>query len=1133
MNTKSALSQVDVLTQHNDLNRTGWNAQETKLNTKNVKAGPFALLFNYPVDDQIYAQPLIVSQVNIPGVGLRDVLFVATVNNTVYALDADSLRTSPFWKVNLSPTGTRPPKNTDMSGACSGNYKDFSGNIGIVGTPVINKATGTIYLVSRSLTTTGAIYKQYLHALDITTGAEKAGSPVVITATANGHGDGNVGGVITFNSQKQNQRPGLLLLNGIVYIGFSSHCDWGPYHGWLLGYDATTLQQKVVYIDTPEGMEGGLWMSGAAPSADAAGNIYLSTGNGTVGVGSNQSDLTNRGESLLKLTPSGSTLTVADFFTPSNYLALEQSDLDFGVTQTLLVPGTNLIMTGCKDGHLYLADRTNMGGYNAAANQNLQMINLGAGAHLRSSFGYYKGSAREFVYSWSENTSLKSYPVIRTNSLGNLDAVNIVSSGLQGPTGNSGAMMAVSSNGAVDSTAILWASHPLGCDANQSVCPAILRAVNANDVTKELWNSNLNPSDKIPTYAKFVCPTIANGRVYIATFSNQLMVYGLTNNGADTCNSPNVALNKTATASIAQASAANAFDGNLNTSWSTTSTATQTIYIDLGARYDLCRIVLHWGAAYGKDYNLQVSDDPATWTNTIQAITGNSSLDNTLNVHASGRYVRMQGITAGTASGYAIKEMEVYGTPTVSCFPPAGLSVSNLTQTGATISWPSVSGATGYSIQYKTVSDASWTTIISTGNSATLPALSCGTDYLYQVATSCSAGLQSAYSSSSSFTTSDCTVPCGPLPTRWTTSDIGNIGIAGSACYSVPTFTLQGSGADIGGNTDAFRFAYITLVGDDAIDARIISQDNSDPSNKVGIMIRETTAPDSRNAFIALTNGLGATFQYRNVTSGSTTSNFINTLSSPAAPYKIRLVKAGSVYSGFISPDDNSNIWTPVGSPVDLGFGAGTNATYAGFAITSHNNTLKSTATADNFGQSTVLPVKLISFTGRNINDQYVALQWATATEQNNDHFEVERKNPDGLYYRTIAEVKGAGNSEVPQQYTAEDHNPNPGLNFYRLKQVDLDGRFAYSPVILIRYDKQPAPLLFPNPASTSFNVVAGLQPVKEVSVFDVSGRNVLRMLNGSGTSSVVVSCDKLTAGIYIVQIKTATQVYVQKLLKQ
>ncbi len=343
----NSIAQKSVLTQHNDLNRSGWNDKETILKKSNVTPNTFGKLFTRAVDDQVYAQPLVKLQINMPGKGLKNVVYVATVNNSVYAFDADSANESTaFWQVNLTVSGTRPVNKGDMTGACGGFYNDFSGNMGIVGTPVIDTTTNTLYVVARSLKTSTNTYYQYLHALDITTGAEKVNSPVLITATVNGTGDGSVRGKVNFDAQKQNQRPGLLLLNGIVYIAWSSHCDWGPYHGWVMGYDKTSLLQKYVYNTTPDGYWGGIWMSGGGPSADENGNIYLAAGNGSVGKNGNPADVTNRSESALKLTPS---LTLSSFFTPKNYETLEGADLDFGVTQMLLIPNTNRAIVGVKD----------------------------------------------------------------------------------------------------------------------------------------------------------------------------------------------------------------------------------------------------------------------------------------------------------------------------------------------------------------------------------------------------------------------------------------------------------------------------------------------------------------------------------------------------------------------------------------------------------------------------------------------------------------------------------------------------------------------------------------------------------------------------------------------------------------
>ena len=511
---------VSVLTQHNDNTRAGWNDNETALTTSNVNVQQFGTVFTLPVDGEVYAQPLVVGHLSVGG-GNHNVVYVATVNNTLYAFDGDNGRL--YWQKNFTRSGWRPPKNTDMTGACGGTYTNFSGSMGIVGTPVIDAASGTMYFVARS--TTGSQYVQYLHAVSIIDGSEVT-SPRVITATTSGTGDGSVNGTITFDPQRQNQRQGLTLLNGVVYVSFSSHCDWGPYHGWILGYDAATLQQQVVYNATPNGYAGGMWESGAGMAADAQGSLYVVTGNGTVGVTGDPTSPTNRGESALKLTPSGSTLHVASYFTPQNFQALNDSDLDYGTMGGFLIPNSSYFLTGGKDGSLYLLNKDAMGGYVASANQVQQIVALGSSANMHCQTAYYKGSAKEFIYVWSENQPLRAIPFGRSSNLLDPSSQIVGSAGF--PTGQSGAVLAVSSDSSKDGTGILWASYASSGDAESFVSPGILRAFDANDVTKELWNNHQNVSrDGAGTYAKFSAPTIANGHVYLPTFSNRVVVYGL------------------------------------------------------------------------------------------------------------------------------------------------------------------------------------------------------------------------------------------------------------------------------------------------------------------------------------------------------------------------------------------------------------------------------------------------------------------------------------------------------------------------------------------------------------------------------------------------------------------------------
>ncbi|GGB10035.1 discoidin domain-containing protein [Puia dinghuensis] len=1121
-------AQVNISTLHINNQRTGWNDRENSLNTKNVKPGSFGKLFSVALDDEMYAEPLVV-RVNIPGIGTRNVLYAATVNNTVYAYDADSLRAGgAYWSRNFTPSGYRPPINTDIVGACYGQYSDIL-KMGIVGTPVIDTLTNTMYFVARSISTDGNnTFVDWLHAVDILTGADRK-APVLINPSVAGTGDGSSNGTVPFNPMTQNQRGSLMLLNGIVYIPFASHCDLSPYHGWYVGYDTTTLSQQIVYNTTPDGSGGGIWGAGNGPAADAAGNIYMVTGNGTIGVGADPTNNRNRAESMIKLTPSGNTLSVVDYFAPYNYDALNRYDLDFGSSEILLIPGLNRVLAGCKDGNLYLADVNNLGQWNSVQNNNAQTIPVGTNAHFRTSFGYYHGTAGEYVYIWPENTALKQFPVNRTDN--NLDVAHVVTSGIQGPIGNNGANISTSSNGSVDSTAIVWITHSYNCDANHQLCPGIVRAVNGNDATQELWNSNMEPGDSIGLYAKMSIPTVANGKLYVASWSGSLSVYGLTNNAKDTCVSSDIALNFTATSSSVLNTgtpAWYAFDGNTTGNyWESQPTNSEWLSVDLGQPFNLCRVAIYWATDYGKDYDIQVSNDASTWT-TVASVRGNSAFQNFVSLQGTGRYVRFNGITSGTSNGYGIYEMMVYGAAAGNCPAPTNLQATNIQKNSATLTWDAVPNATGYSIQYKDGSTTGWTTVTSTTNSVQVSALSCSSDYDFQVAVVCSGGLYNEYSTPVGFSMLYCSASCSTLPTRWTQTDVGSVGVAGQACYDGASFTLQGSGADIGGTADAFRFAYVSLTGNDYFIARVVTQDATDANNKAGIMVRSTLNANSPNAFVGITSSSGAFFQTRSTFGGNTTSTASS--GAPAAPYWVKLVKSGTNYSGFISPDGLT--WTQVGATADLGFGAGTSNVYAGLAITSHDNSVLSTATMDNYSQvDPPLPVQLVSFTGQ-LSGQSVLLRWTTAQEQGSDYFAVE-KSADGAHFNTIATVLAAGNSNSERLYSATDANPIDGINYYRLRLVDQDGKFAYSPVVLVHYGKQTAPVLFPNPASSYFTLMAGTQPITEVRIYDLSGRMALQLLTGTAGPTLTLPCSKLSAGIYIVEIRTAGGRYIQKLIKQ
>ncbi len=332
-----ANAQVNVTTAQNDIGRTGQNLNETLLTTSNVNRSQFGKLFSQPVDGQVYAQPLYLSGVSFNG-AIHNVLFVATENESVYAFDADTNgggNSDPLWQASmLSAAHGAAAGATPVSATSVGNT-DLSPVLGITGTPVIDPNTGTLYVVSTDYE--NATYVQRLHALSVHTGAEKFGGPVVISGTVPGTGAGSVSGSLTFDPLWENQRPGLLLLNGIVYVGFGAQADNGPWHGWIFSYNAATLQQTGVYCASPNGIGGGLWMSGAGLAADQLdpanhpfGRMFVPTGNGTYDAGTPYTTKMDYGDTDLDLDLTNGVPTVTDEFTTYNQAVLDGADLDVG-----------------------------------------------------------------------------------------------------------------------------------------------------------------------------------------------------------------------------------------------------------------------------------------------------------------------------------------------------------------------------------------------------------------------------------------------------------------------------------------------------------------------------------------------------------------------------------------------------------------------------------------------------------------------------------------------------------------------------------------------------------------------------------------------------------------------------------
>jgi len=509
-----------TFTYHNDSMRTGRNQNETVLTPGNVNSAQFGKVFSFPVDGKIYAQPLYVPNVNIAGQGSHNVIYVATEHDSIYAFDADNLQGAPLWQTSfISPGDGITTLSIGTDAGLDITCDSMKPEVGITGTPVIDSASNTMYLVARTKEVTGGItnFVQKLHMLDITTGADKPNSPVVIQASVPGSGTGYDGqGNVLWDPLIANQRSGLLLMNGVVYIAFASFCDPPNYHGWLLAYDAASLQQLQAFNSSPNGWGNGIWGSGAAPAADADGNIYVSTGNGTF-----DADFAgvNYGDSILKLSTSGGGLSLVDYFTPFNQYYLIGPDLDLGSGGVTVVPDqttgpAHLLFGGGKSGDIYLMNRDNMGGYNSSNNNQVESdLVHAAGGTGRGDKGIWPKGAywQNQVYYVGTGDVPKAYRLYN----GQLSPIPISKGNFA--FGYPGGLPAISSNGS--SNGIVWVVW----EATPVKAQTVLYAFEADNLSVQLYNSTGTTTG---LGVQFGIPTVANGRVYIGTAS-ELDVYGL------------------------------------------------------------------------------------------------------------------------------------------------------------------------------------------------------------------------------------------------------------------------------------------------------------------------------------------------------------------------------------------------------------------------------------------------------------------------------------------------------------------------------------------------------------------------------------------------------------------------------
>ena len=496
---------ASVLTYHNDVARTGQDLNETTLTTANVNSSSFGKVGFLAVQGRVDAEPLYVSGLTVGGAS-HNVIFVATEHNLVYAFDADNF--SQLWQVSVLGSG----EGTSDDHGCG----QITPEIGITSTPVIDPkagAHGTIFVVAMSKDASGN-YHQRLHALDLTTGTEQTGSPTTIQATFP-----NSSGQVTFDSGQYAERAGLLLLNGVIYLGWTSHCDQSPYTGWVMGYSESTLQQVSVINITPNGSEGSIWMSGAGLAADSSGFIYFLAANGTFDTTLNTSGFPTSGDygnAFMKLSTSGNSLSVADYFTMHNTVSESGADQDLGSGGALVLPDmkdasgntVHLAVGAGKDANIYVVNRDSMGKFNASNdNAVYQEIGGAAGGGVFAMPAYFNGA----VFYGGVNDSLKAFPIA------NAKLATAPSSRSATVYAYPGTTPSISANGT--SNGIVWAV--------ENGATGVLHAYDATNLATELYNSDQAAGGRDQfSDNKFITPMIANGKVYVGTPTG-VIVFGL------------------------------------------------------------------------------------------------------------------------------------------------------------------------------------------------------------------------------------------------------------------------------------------------------------------------------------------------------------------------------------------------------------------------------------------------------------------------------------------------------------------------------------------------------------------------------------------------------------------------------
>ncbi len=503
-------SRLYVLTGQYNRRRTSANLHETRLTPANVNPRDFGKLFSLHVDGQVYAQPLYVSHLFLPGRGYRNVIFVATEGDSVYAFDAAGQPRTPLWQVHF----THPARGITTVPAGDLHCDQITPQVGITATPVISLRRHAIYVVSRTriAATHGVRYLQQLHALDLATGRELFSGPVAIRASAPGTGDGSRNGRVFFDPRRNNARAALLLSNGQVYIAFAAPCDAIPYHGWVLAYNADTLRQTAVFTPSPDGNDGGIWQSGAGLAAGRAGHIYAAIGNGAFDAAS-RPPRPDYGDSVLRLGYRAGRLAVLDEFTPWNHHALNLRDGDLGSGGPVLLPGKLLVQAG-KGGTIYLLNRDHLGGAGVGRDRIVESLPHAIGG-MWGNPAFWNGN----LYFAPAGERMRQFRVWH----GKITARPVAES--QAKFYYPGATPVVSADGGRNG--IVWVLQLGAYRASGFDQPPVLRAYSAINIGRQLYSSRKHPRRDTPGgEVKFASPLVAAGRVYVPG-RNDISVYGL------------------------------------------------------------------------------------------------------------------------------------------------------------------------------------------------------------------------------------------------------------------------------------------------------------------------------------------------------------------------------------------------------------------------------------------------------------------------------------------------------------------------------------------------------------------------------------------------------------------------------